>query len=394
MLLARRGHRVLLLDRATFPSDTLSTHVVQPRGVAALGRWGLLDAVAASGCPPVTRHTFDFGPFALSGTPRPVEGTSTAFAPRRTVLDKILVEAAVSAGAELRERFTVDDLLRDEAGGVLGIVGHGPGGDRVVERATVVIGADGRDSLVARTVRPSEYHAKPRLQYGYYSYWADLPVDGFEIFIRPNRGWGAVGTNDGLTMVVVGWPIAERDDVRSDIEGNYLATFGLVPGWADRVRSARRVERFTGGGVRNFFRVPHGPGWALVGDAGCTKDPITAQGISDAFRDAELCAAALDATFRGESGYDDAMAAYQAARDAASLPMYEFTTQLATLEPPAPELQGLLGALVGNQPATDDFVGVATGTVSPAEFFTPENVSRVMAAASRNGDLAVGARSA
>jgi flavin-dependent dehydrogenase len=280
----------------------------------------------------------------------------------------------------LREHFSVEEVLRDEEGTVVGIAGHGPDGKRVIEHAHVVIGADGRNSLLAEALRPTEYHHKPRLQYGYYTYWADLPVDGFEIFIRPDRGWGAVGTNDGLTMVVVGWPIAERSAYRSDVEGNYLKTFELAPDWAERVRAATRVEKFAGGGVHNFFRVPYGPGWALVGDAGYNKDPITAQGISDAFRDAELCTTALDATFRGELGYNDAMLAYQASRDADVLPMYEFTTQLATLEPPPAPVQQVLAAVYGNQQATNDFVGVATGTVSPAEFFAPDNVDQIMSA--------------
>lgn len=380
MLLAQRNYRVLVLDRADFPSDTVSTHVVQPKGVTALRRWGLLDAVTATGCPPVTKHSFDFGPFTLSGTPRAVEGNSVAYAPRRTLLDKMLVDAATAAGAELRTMFTVDEVLRDDEGSVVGVAGHGRNGSRIVERARVVIGADGRNSVVAQATRPIAYHEKPPLQYSYYTYWADLPVDGFEIFIRPDRGWGAVATNDGLTMVAVGWPIAEKSDFRSDIEGNYLKTFDLAPRWADRVRQASRVERFTGAAVRNFFRIPYGPGWALVGDAGFNKDPITAQGISDAFRDAELCAAALDAAFCGEVTYEQAMAAYQGARDADALPMYEFTTQLATLEPPPAEVQQVLGALVGNPAGTNDFIGVATGTVSPAEFFSPDNVSRIVGA--------------
>jgi 2-polyprenyl-6-methoxyphenol hydroxylase-like FAD-dependent oxidoreductase len=170
-------------------------------------------------------------------------------------------------------------------------------------------------------------------------------------------------------------------DFRADVEGNYLKTFDLAPEWAERIRSATRVERFTGGGVRNFFRVPFGPGWALVGDAGYNKDPITAQGMSDAFRDAESCAAALDSVWRGEREYNDAMTAYQAARDDEVLAMYEFTTQLATLEPPPPEVQQVLGAVIGNQEATDGFVGVSTGTVSPADFFSPDNIGRIMASA-------------
>lgn len=382
MLLAQRGYRVLVVDRATFPSDTVSTHVIHAPGVAALHRWGLLDAVTATGCPAVESYSFDFGPITLSGTPRPIDGISTAFAPRRTVLDKILVDAAATAGAEVREAFTVEEILIED-GAVVGIRGHDRGGQSVVERARVVIGADGKSSRVVQAVQPEQYNEKPELQWSYYTYWSGLPVDGFEIYIRPDRGWGAIETNDGLTMLVVGWPTAEAKAYKADVEANYLTTLDLVPDFAERVRGATREDRFTAGTVPNFFRKPFGPGWALVGDAGYTKDPITAQGIPDAFHDAELCANALDETFSGSRSFEEAMAAYQRARDARVLPMYEFTTQLATLEPPPPELQQLLGAVCGNQAAMDAFVSVNAGTLSPAEFFAPDHIGQIMGAAAR-----------
>jgi flavin-dependent dehydrogenase len=381
MLLARRGYRVLVVDRASFPSDTVSTHVIHAPGVAALNRWGLLEQVIATGCPPVETYSIDFGPFTISGTPRPCEGFSAAYAPRRTVLDKILVDAASAAGAEVRERFTVEDIVIED-GTVVGIRGHGEGGATVVERAHVVIGADGRNSHIAKAVRPQQYNDKPMLQWSYYTYWSGLPVDGFEITMRPDRGFAAVETNDGLTMLVVGWPCAEADAYKSDVEANYLKTLELAPGLADRVRGAKREARFAGGSVPNFFRTPYGAGWALVGDAGYNKDPITAQGIPDAFHDAELCSAALDATFAGTSTFEDAMSAYHATRDARVLPIYEFTTQLATLEPPPEEMQHLLGAIHGNRDAMDSFVSVTAGTVSPVEFFDPEHIGQVLGATS------------
>jgi flavin-dependent dehydrogenase len=199
--------------------------------------------------------------------------------------------------------------------------------------------------------------------------------------IRPHRGWGAIPTNDGLTVIVMGWPRAEAADFRADIEGNYLQTFELVPEFAERVRGATREERFLGGSVPNFLRTPFGPGWALVGDAGCTKDPITAQGISDSFRDAELCAAALDEWLSGARPFHEAMSDFQRTRDAMELPMFEFTTQLATLEPPPPEMGQLLGAVARDTDAMDDFVSVVAGTVSPTEFFDPANVGRIMSRA-------------
>jgi 2-polyprenyl-6-methoxyphenol hydroxylase-like FAD-dependent oxidoreductase len=380
MLLARRGYRVLVVDRATFPSDTVSTHLVHAKGVAALERWGLLDEMAATGCPPIEKYSFDFGPFTIAGHPRSVDGVATAYAPRRIVLDKILVDAAAAAGAEVREGFTVEEMLLED-GAVVGIRGHGEGGASVTERARIVIGADGRNSHVAKAVHPEQYHDKPMLQWGTYTYWSGLPVDGMEVVIRPERGWAAIPTNDDLTMLVMGWPYAEAAAFKADVEGNYLKTLELVPQVAERVRAATRVERFAGGSVANFFRKPFGPGWALVGDAGYNKDPITAQGISDAFHDAERCASALDQVFAGGRPFDEVMAEYQRDRDVRAIPIYEFTTQLARLEPPPPELQQLLGAVHGNADAMDAFVSVIAGSVSPVDFFAPEHVGRIMAGA-------------
>ena len=185
-------------------------------------------------------------------------------------------------------------------------------------------------------------------------------------------------TNDGLTLVAVGWPYSESAAYKADVEANYLKTLELVPGWAERVRAATREERFAGGSVENFFRTPFGPGWALVGDAGHTKDPITAQGISDAFHDAELCAAALDASFAGSRPFAEAMGDYQRQRDERALPIFGFTTQLARLEPPPEEMQQLLGAVARQQDAMDAFVSVTAGTLSPVDFFAPEHIGQIL----------------
>ena len=377
MLLAREGHRVLLVDRSTFPSDTLSTLVIQPKGVAALKRWGLFDEIASTRCPPIEHYRFDFGPVVISGSPRPVDGNATAIAPRRTVLDKILVDAAAQAGAEVREGFTVDEILFED-GMVVGLRGHADGGSAVVERARVVIGADGHNSRVARAVNAARYHEKPVLENAFYSFWRDLPVDAFTTVIRGDRGFAAIPTNDDLTLLLVGCPFAQASHFRRDVEASYFEAIKRDPEWAESLAGATRVERFTGGGVPNFYRKPYGPGWALVGDAGYTKDPITAQGICNAFADAERVAAALDTMWAQGGSFDEAMARYQAERDLTTLPMYEFTTQLATLEPPPPELQELLGAIAGNQPAMDAFVSLNAGTMSPTEFFDPDHLARLL----------------
>jgi 2-polyprenyl-6-methoxyphenol hydroxylase-like FAD-dependent oxidoreductase len=379
MLLARKGYRVLAVDRATFPSDTISTHLIHPPGIGALKRWGLLDRVLATGCPPIHTYAFDFGPFTIAGSPENRD-SAVGYAPRRTVLDKLLVDAASEAGAEVREGFTVEEVLVD-AGRVTGIRGHGRGGASVTEHATVVVGADGLHSTVARAVLPAQYHEKPPLLAAYYTYWSDLPMNGrFEVYVRAYRSFAAWPTNDGNTLVIAGWPYREFEANKSDIEGNYHKVVDLAPSFAERLRSARREERFVGMAVPNYFRRPFGPGWVLVGDAGYNKDFITAQGIQDAFRDAESCVTAMDQACSGARSFDAAMAHYQAMRDEHVLPLYEFTAQLASQEPPPPEMQQLLAAMHGNQRAMDGFARVNAGVTSPSEFFADENVKRIFAA--------------
>lgn len=380
MLLARKGYRVLVVDRATFPSDTISTHLVHPPGVAAMKRWDLLDRLVATGCPAIDTYAFDLGPMTLTGSPGTAEAP-VAYGPRRTVLDKLLVDAASEAGAEVREGFVVEELLFEDQR-VTGIRGHGRGGQSVTEQARVVVGADGLRSLVSQAVNAEQYNAKPRALCGYYTYWSGLPMNGrFEAYDRGDRNWAVWPTHDGLTLVVVGWPFSEFEANRTDIEGNYLRALDRAPAFAERVRAAKREARFVGTAVPNFFRKPYGAGWCLVGDAGYNKDFVTAQGISDAFRDAELCAGALDTAFSGGRPFDDAMESYRSARDQQVLPIYEFTYQFASFEPPTPEKQQLFGAIHGNQEAMDGFARVIAGVTSPATFFSEENVGRILAAA-------------
>jgi len=380
MLLARKGYRVLVVDRSTFPSDTVSTHVLQPMAVAALARWGLLERLTATGCPPVSTFVFNFGPMRIAGTPGTAE-SPFAYCARRTVLDKLLVDGAAEAGADIREGFTVNRLLIED-GRVVGIEGHDKEGKPVSERAPVVIGADGLRSLVADVVHAEEHHQKPPLAACYYTYYSGLPMNGrFEVYITPTRGVAAMPTNDGLTLVLTGWPYAEFAENKKDIEGNFGKAIALHPDLEERVHAAKREARFAGMAVPNFFRKPWGPGWALVGDARYCKDPITAQGIRDSFDDAEACAGALDQVFGQGRAFEEAMAEYQRVREEHTMPMYELTCQAATLQPPPPEMQQLLGKIDGNQKAMDAFVRMNAGTISPPEFFAPDNLRALMAAA-------------
>ena len=380
MLLARQGHRVLLVDRATFPSDTVSTHFIHPPGVAALERWGLREALAGSGCPPVRTYSFDFGFFTIAGSPRPSDGVEDAYCPRRTVLDTMLVQAASDAGAEVREGFTLDEVLIED-GTVVGIRGRDAGGSSVTERARVVVGADGRSSSVAKAVRPEQYNEKPPVGPAWYSYFSGVGSSGFEVYAREGCGMAAFPTHDDLTLAIVGLGVDEFNAARNDVEGTFHRTADLAP-LGERLRAGKREERFHAAtDLAAYFRKPYGPGWALVGDAGYHLHPITAQGITDAFLDAERLTAALDDALAGRRPYDEAMAAYQQARDEHVAPMYEMTFELAQVDqPPPPEMQQLLGAVAADQGAMDDFVSVQAGTLPIPEFFSDENVGRIMAA--------------
>jgi flavin-dependent dehydrogenase len=381
MLLARKGYRVLLVDRSTFPSDIPRLHFVRPPGVAHLKRWGLLDRVAATGCPAIRKLSIDMGDFPLVGTPAPIDGVSESYGPRRTALDTVLAEAAVEAGVELRTGFSVQELLWD-GDRVVGIRGQVQGGGVVTEHARVVIGGDGMHSIVARGVDAPVYHAHPTLACYYYSYWSGLPMDGLEVYRRDRQLILSFPTNDGLTCVCIAWQHAAFHEVRSDIESKFFETLDLVPDFSERVRAGHREEPFRGtGDLPNFFRRPYGPGWALVGDAGYHKDPYLAFGISDALLSADLLSEALDAGLSGNRPAEDALADYERQRNVAVMPLYQLNLQLARMEPSSPEQLALRAALRGSDEDTSRFLGVTSGTVPIPEFFAPENIRRIIGAA-------------
>jgi 2-polyprenyl-6-methoxyphenol hydroxylase-like FAD-dependent oxidoreductase len=382
MLLARKGYRILLVDKATFPSDTVSTHIIWPHGAELLARWGLLDRLAATGCPAVALDLlFDVGPFALRGGVLDTNAGRGGFCPRRTVLDKLLVDAAAEAGADVREAFTVEGLLWD-GDRVAGITGHGRGGARVDEHARIVIGADGEHSFVARAVRAPEYDTAPPLTTNYYSYYSGFDARDIEMYIRDFRAIGCFPTHGGLTLIAILWPSHEFQEVRTDVEGHVMKAVEATPTVAARLRRATREEKWMGiAGVPNYFRQASGPGWALAGDAAYDKDPITAQGISDAFADAASLSEALDAGWSGRRPLAEALAAHQAERDQRVKPMFDFTRQMATLEPPPQHMQELFAALRGNQEATNQFLSAITGSSPLPAFMNPDNIARVVSQA-------------
>jgi flavin-dependent dehydrogenase len=379
MLLARKGHRVLLVDRATFPSGVPRCHFIHIPGVVLLERWGLLDALIEAKTPPIDTIRLDVGPFILVGSEPAVDGVDAAFGPRRTVLDHILVGAAVSAGAEMRESFTVQGLLTD-GGRVVGVRGRGRGGTTVTDRARVVVGADGCNSLVARAVGAPTYHVRPELTCGYFSYWSGVPIDACEFYMRERRAVYAFPTNEGLTCIAMQAAMQDFPSVRRDVAGSFMGTIAQMPNLEERVRQGKREERFLGTGVLpNFYRKPYGPGWALAGDAGYHKDPYTAQGISDAFRDAESVADAIDSGLTGHMPMEEALARHEQRRNEVSLPLYALTRYLAALPTVPDELLRLLGPLRDDPAETRRFFGVLSGATPLSAFFPEGQIARMIA---------------
>lgn len=380
-LLGRFGHRVLLLDRDTFPSDMeMSTHLVHQRGVACLNHWGLRDRLVDTMSPPIAHYDIDLGPVVLSGCPPAVDGEAFAFAPRRILLDDLLLRVAVEGGAEFREGCLVDGLLFEDDG-VVGVTGKTSQGTSFSESGRLVIGADGPSSRVASLVGAEEYNAKPALQGTAWIYWDGRLTDRVELYLGPFEAIYAIPTSKSCTIVGANWSMDKFRTARAQIEASYLELLGrLAPHLADRAASTRRADdRVRLGSTRNFFRKAHGPGWVLLGDAHYTKDPCTAQGITDAFCDAQALAEAIHKGFSGERDFPALMSDYEESRVEWAMPFYELTCQFATFSPPPPQMQALYRALEGNQADIDRFIGLITEATSPAEFFVSENIQRILA---------------
>ncbi len=379
MLLARQGLRVLAVDRVSFPSDTISSHQLQVPGVALLHRWGLLGKLAAAGTPPARRVRFDAGGgLVMDGQFPAYDGVDALYSPRRTLLDSILVEAGREAGAEIRENFRVTQVMAS-GGRVTGIRGSARGRPEVTETASLVIGADGKRSLVAGAVSARRYRERPGRSFASYSYWAGVPVSGGELYQRPGRAVAVFPTNDELTIVYAAAPMTEFASARADLEGHFLRTLDLCGDLGERVRSGSRAERLrTTPDQPNTFRCPHGPGWALAGDAGVVMDSVSAQGMTNALRDASLLSAAVAAGLDGSQPLAGALHDHQRRRDRAIRGMYDFTVGLAAFPPATPGQRRFLAAVAADQQETDRFLGAFAGIVPPEQYFTPRTAVRVL----------------
>lgn len=357
MLLARAEHDVLMVDRATFPSDTMSTHFIQSPGMAHLHQWGLMDAVFETNCPPVTNAFFDVGgePLEFDIPLRaPVPGHA---APRRTILDKLLIDAAVADGAQLAEGVMVNSLIRAD-GRVVGVAGQGPDGS-FEARARIVVGADGHHSVVARdTNAPYERMVEP-ITAGYYNYFSDTGVTNTSLFFHDGFVSVMFPTNDGLTLVGIGWPNERFPELKRDIEGNFYKTLGEMGEPAEGARSSRPIDRWVGtADIPNFIRKAHGPGWALAGDAAFHKDPTNADGITDAFRAAAMLSEAIDKMLRGDSDETTALDEYERKHDEAAQKYFGPAVDVARFDlTPQERFEAFLQARMHNDAEMAEILG-------------------------------------
>jgi 2-polyprenyl-6-methoxyphenol hydroxylase-like FAD-dependent oxidoreductase len=341
LLIARAGGRVLVIDKGAYGTDTQSTHALMRGAVLQLRRWGVLPAIAAAGTPPIRSSTFSYADHDVTVAIEPKFGVSALYAPRRTVLDRVLADAAADAGAEIRYRCDVRDLLFDARGRAAGVVVLRDGRTERID-ADLVIGADGRHSTIARLVGVATRREARHSTGVLYSYWENLEVGEYYWGYRPQASIGLIPTNDNATCVFVSVPWSR---FRTELDGSARQVYERLirdafPTLDARLREARRLEAVRGfGGQLGFMRQGAGPGWALVGDAGYFKDPLTAHGITDALRDAELLARAV------VRGMPEAFAEYEAVRSDLSDRLFDITDEVASFAWTDVQLQSLHRAL-------------------------------------------------
>jgi 2-polyprenyl-6-methoxyphenol hydroxylase-like FAD-dependent oxidoreductase len=333
LLLARAGVRVTLVDRDRYGSDTLSTHGLMRAGVLQLFRWGILPDVVAAGTPPVREVVFHYSDGERTSVLlRPSAGVDALYAPRRHLIDRILVDAAAAAGAEVIHQTSVIALLRNSADRVAGVRVQGHGGSADL-RATLTIGADGVRSTVADQVAAPVVWQGRTASACLYRYFSDLPAAGYEWFYGDQAATGLIPTNDAVCVFVAATPARMRSLRRSGAEEAYTVLVASAgPTLVERISAATPASRLHGwAGMPGYSRTCWGPGWALVGDAGYFKDPITTHGMTDGLRDADLLSRAVLSMLSGGSEADP-FAAYQRTRDRLSRQLFETTEAVAAYD--------------------------------------------------------------
>jgi flavin-dependent dehydrogenase len=335
LLLARLGHDVVLLDRAVFPADTLSTHQIARTGVVQLHRWELLQRVLDSGAPAIRQVTFTTPDASVTRPIKDKAGVDLLLAPRRYILDTIVAEASAEAGVDVRLGVTVTGVRLDDAGRATGVYGHDRTGAPMEVEARFVVGADGLGSRVARSVGAEVTEDRGDTGAAQYAYYTGLPWSGIELIVAERALTGVFPTHDGQACIWICSPSADAHEARrrapSREEAFTAQLDRTAPELAERLRTGRRTSAVTGMlRTPNHVRCAHGPGWALVGDAGYHRDAVTGYGLSDAYRDAELLTVALHQALRGVAEERAALAGYQDQRDQALRDIFDLTCTLAS----------------------------------------------------------------
>ena len=346
LLLAREGARVAVVERGRRGSDTVSTHGLMRAGVLQLSRWGLLDRVVAAGTPPILRTVFQYPDGErVTVSIRRSPGVDALYAPRRTVLDRILVDAAEEAGAHFMPETTVTSLLEGTDGRVRGVVAQDARGARRQIEGAFTVGADGIRSVVAHHVGAGVLRQGRNASATLYRYVQGLPVDDYAWVYGDRAAAGLIPTNAGDTCVFVSTtPTRMRELRRSGREQAFAALLGsAAPELVDQVLVSTEQTPMRGwGGLPGWVRQSWGPGWALVGDAGYFKDPITAHGITDGLRDAELLANGILDTLGGQTAEAVALSSYQTTRDRLSTQFRAVTEEVAGFDWDAGQARELL----------------------------------------------------
>jgi menaquinone-9 beta-reductase len=378
LMLRRRGLSVCLVDRAQFPSETPSTHLIQPCGVRVLDELGLLDAVLAAGAVPLDRVTMVIDDVVrIEAKLDEVDYLQSSLCVRRVTLDALLVDAAAAAGADVRTGLRVTGLI-SEAGRVTGVdTAAGP------IHGQLVVGADGRHSTVASLAGAREYHVAPAGKMFAWAYFEGVHDREGHAWIgrRGARGFLAGPTDGDLYMAAIGIDMAEQAEFHTDRDANFTAGIRAWPELANVIGDGRRV-----GPIRvltnwhGYFREAAGPGWVLVGDAGHFKDPTPGQGIGDAFRQADRLAPAIEDGL-GNSSPDAAMQRWWHWRDDDAYEMYWFASDIGAPGAASPLTTRLMRDVAADPKATRMFFGVLNHEIRPSQLFTRPRAARAAARA-------------
>lgn len=328
MLLARAGLSVLALEKSAYGTDTTSTLALMRAGVMQLHRWGVLDRIVTAGTPAIRQTIFHYGEESVEVEIKERDGVGALYAPRRTVLDTALVDAAREAGAEVVHGARVERVLRDGSGRAVGVLVTDSAGELHEVTAGIVIGADGAHSMVARAMKADVLATGSHPAAFVYGLWRGLDIEATHWYYGSSVAAGAIPTNDDMVCVFAGMPLARYSNRTQDLDELYAQVLRETnPDLADGVAHAERVGKLHPfPGHNGFVRRSWGPGWALVGDAASFKDPLTAHGITDALRDAELLANAVIA------GGDAALARYEAAQHHFTSEFVQLSDEIASFD--------------------------------------------------------------